>query len=122
MAKNAKDVAIKSRQTKLSKKSNEELIEIIIRKDKIERNLNNQITNLKGEVNSLTNRVSNFNKDQEGNIDAIHSLKLQLSELNDAYVRDNKYSAELENKYNTLKYYAVGATFTTIALAIAIFI
>lgn len=78
MAKNAKELGqVKARQTKLGKKSGEELIEIILRKDATERKLNSTIVNLKAEVNSLTSRVDNFDKDQEGNIKAIEKWRLE---------------------------------------------
>lgn len=78
MAKNAKELGqVKARQTKLGKKSGEELIEIILRKDATERKLNSNIVSLKSEVNALTSRVNNFDKDQEGNIKAIEKWRLE---------------------------------------------
>ena len=78
MAKNAKELSqVKARQTKLGKKSVEDLIQIILRKDATERKLNGNIVNLKAEVNSLTSRVDNFDKDQEGNIKAIEKWRLE---------------------------------------------
>lgn len=125
MAKNAKESAqVKGRQTKLSKKSAEELIEIILRKDKTERNLNAQVVNLKAEVNSLTTRINNFDKDQEGNIKAISNWKKKYEEkadlvdvLNDKivektaglskyenlYTEQTKVNVELTARYNSLK-------------------
>ena len=87
MAKNAKTAAVKGRETKLNKKTSEELIEIILRKDKTERNLSNQVVNLKAEVNSLQNRVNNFDADMEGTYQQCDALKDQvkaLQERNDA--------------------------------------
>lgn len=76
MAKNAKELGqVKARQTKLGKKSVEELIQIILRKDSVERKLSAQVVNLKTEVNNLTSRVNNFDKDQEGNIKIIKDLR-----------------------------------------------
>ena len=89
MAKNANEVAIKSRKTKLTKKSVEELINIILRKDATEKNLNSQIVNLKNEVNSLESRISNMTKDNEGTDKVIGDLK-------------DKISTNLE-KYNNLQ-------------------
>ncbi|MBQ3306882.1 MAG: hypothetical protein IJG68_01675 [Bacilli bacterium] len=67
MATNAKEnSAIKGRQTKLSKKSHEELIAIVLKKDRVERNLTRQIGNLKAEVNHLVFRVENFDRDMAG--------------------------------------------------------
>ena len=56
--------ALKSRQTKLLKKSKDELIEVILRKDKVERNQVNQISKLKGEVNSLQSRIKGYIADK----------------------------------------------------------
>lgn len=110
MAKIAENTQVKGRKTKLSKKSSEELIEIILRKDKTERNLNNQVKNLKGEVNALTSRVNNFDKDQEGNVNEINRLRelvksksFQLMDATEEYAKENKYAVELEQKYNSLK-------------------
>ena len=82
---NAKDknAALKSRQTKLLKKSKEELIEVILRKDKIERNQVTQISNLKGEINSLQSRIKGFIADSEGDSNTIYKLKEKLSNAND---------------------------------------
>lgn len=74
MAKNVKESAqVKGRQTKLSKKTAEELIEIILRKDKTEKNLSNNVKSLKAEVNSLTSKLENAKNDAEG---TEHSLSL----------------------------------------------
>ena len=67
MAQKTKELSqVKARQTKLGKKSHDELIQIVLKKDKVERNLNNQIKSLKGEVNTLSTRVNNFNADIAG--------------------------------------------------------
>lgn len=84
MAKNAKEnPQIKGRQTKLSKKSHDELIEIILKKDKVERNLNNQVVNLKSEVNALSTRIKGLYKDQEGNDKIIKELRDSCSAKDD---------------------------------------
>ena len=104
MAKNGKTAAVKGRETKLNKKSNDELIQIILKKDKVERNLNNQIKSLKGEVNILSTRIKNFDSDMEGTIQAIESYKDQvktLQEKNDTLSiesKDNRSLYEEENK------------------------
>lgn len=104
MAKNGKTAAVKGRETKLNKKSNDELIQIILKKDKVERNLNNQIKSLKGEINSLSTRVKNFDSDMEGTIQTIESYKDQvktLQEKNDTLSiesKDNRSLYEEENK------------------------
>ena len=75
--------ALKSRQTKLLKKSKEELIEIVLRKDKIEKNQVNQISNLKGEINSLNNEIKGFIADSEGDQKIIKELRESYSKLED---------------------------------------
>ena len=82
---NAKEqsAALKSRQTKLLKKSKEELIEIVLRKDKIEKNQVNQISNLKGEINSLNSRINGFIADSEGDQKIIKELRESYSKLED---------------------------------------
>ena len=129
MAKNAKELSqVKARQTKLGKKSNDELIQIVLKKDKAERNLNNQIKNLKGEVNHLSTRVKNFDSDMERTQQALDSYKDKvktLQEKNDALsieVKDNRSLYEEENmKAITFKNKADMwriATYTMIAVTI----
>lgn len=82
---NAKEqsAALKSRQTKLLKKSKEELIEIVLRKDKIEKNQVKQISNLKGEINSLNSEINGFIADSEGDQKIIKELRNDYSKLED---------------------------------------
>ena len=75
--------ALKSRQTKLLKKSKEELIEIVLRKYKIEKNQVKQISNLKGEINSLNSRINGFIADSEGDQKTIKELRESCSKLED---------------------------------------
>ena len=75
--------ALKSRQTKLLKKSKEELIERVLRKDKIEKNQVKQISNLKGEINSLNSRINGFIADSEGDQKTIKELRDNCSRLKD---------------------------------------
>ena len=137
MVKNAKELGqVKARQTKLGKKERNELIQIILKKDKIERNLNNQIKSLKAEVNALSTRVKNFDSDMEGTIQAIESYKDKikaLQEKNDTisieskdnrslYEEENKKAITFKNKANTWKIATYVMTIIAIAaIAIAIF-
>ena len=89
--------ALKSRQTKLLKKSKEELIEVILRKDKIEKNQVNQISNLKGEINSLQTTIKNLIADNNGTIKALEDVKKNLSLLDDR----NKTLVEMLNSKDT---------------------
>ena len=83
MANVKENAALKSRQTKLLKKSKEELIEIVLRKDKIEKNQVNQISNLKGEINSLQSEIKGFIADSEGDQKTIKELRDNYSKLED---------------------------------------
>lgn len=136
MAKNSKTAAVKGRKTKLNKKSNDELIQIILKKDKVERNLNNQIKSLKSEVNTLSTRVKNFDSDMEGTIQAIESYKDQvktLQEKNDTlsieskdnrslYEEENKKAITFKNKANMWKVATYVITIIAIvAIAASIF-
>lgn len=104
MAKNVKTTAqIKSRITKLSKKSNEELIDIILRKDKVERNYSKQIINLKATINSLNARMKTLAKDSEN---AIEEWKNKYNDKCQSYDALNKElekecldSMDYKNKY-----------------------
>ena len=137
MAKNAKELSqVKARQTKLGKKERNELIQIILKKDKIERNLNNQIKSLKGEVNALSTRVKNFDSDMEGTIQTIESYKDKikaLQEKNDTisieskdnrslYEEENKKAITFKNKADMWKVATYVMTVIAIAaIAVAIF-
>ena len=98
--------ALKSRQTKLLKKSKEELIEIVLKKDKIEKNQVNQISNLKGEINSLNSRINGFIADSEGDQKTIKELRDNYSKLEDInktlHEIINSKSVELEETTNKL--------------------
>lgn len=136
MAKNAKESAqVKGRQTKLSKKTYEELIDIILRKDKTERNLSKQVKNLKGEVNTLQSRVDAFDKDMEGTYQSLETYKDKISTLNeqvesantiakdhyDAYLEENKKVISLTKTNNALKILfilSLGITLITIIVSI----
>ena len=126
--------ALKSRQTKLLKKSKEELIEIVLRKDKIEKNQVKQISNLKGEINSLNSEIKGFIADSEGDQKIIKELRESCSKLEDlnktlheniAFNRSeleettnqfNKIIVETENK---AKSWANTAIISSIAFIIA---
>lgn len=101
--------ALKSRQTKLLKKSKEELIEIVLKKDKIEKNQVNQISNLKGEINSLQSRIKGFIADSEGDQKTIKELKEYCSKLEDLnktlhenIAFSNSKLEETDNKLNKI--------------------
>ena len=75
--------ALKSRQTKLSKKTKEELIKIVLRKDNSEINQVRQISKLKEEVNSLKTRLENCIADTEGTNKALKDLRVKYTTIED---------------------------------------
>ena len=89
--------ALKRRQTKLLKKSKEELIEVILRKDKVEKNQVKQISNLKGEINSLQTKIKSLIADNNGTIKTLEDVKKNLSVLDDR----NKTLVEMLNGKDT---------------------
>ena len=104
-----KSAALKSRQTKLLKKSNLELINVILRKDKIEKNQVKQISNLKGEINFLNTRVNGFIADSEGDQKTIKELRDNCSKLEDLnktlhenIAFSNSKLEETDNKLNKI--------------------
>ena len=126
--------ALKSRQTKLLKKSKEELIEVILRKDKIEKNQVKQISNLKGEINSLNSRINGFIADSEGDQKTIKELRESCSKLEDlnkalheniAFNRSdlkettNKFNKIIVETENKAKSWANIAIISSIAFIIA---
>ena len=101
--------ALKSRQTKLLKKNKEELIEIVLKKDKIEKNQVKQISNLKGEINSLQSRIKGYIADNDGNEEKIKELRndnIFLKDRNDSLnEKINAKSIEIEeltDKFNKI--------------------
>ena len=109
MANVKENAALKSRQTKLLKKSKEELIEIVLKKDKIEKNQVNQISNLKGEINSLQSRIKGYIADNDGNEEKIKELRndnIFLKDRNSSLTEKiNAKSIEIEeltDKFNKI--------------------
>ena len=89
------NASLKARQTKLLKKSKDELIEVILRKDKVEKNQVNQISKLKGEINSLQSRIKGFEADNQGNEKTIKELREYYSNLED---RNETLSEKIDSK------------------------
>ena len=107
MVKKSNEKAIKCRQTKLEKKSHQDLVQIILKKDNIERNLNKQIVNLKSEVNTLTTRIKGFEKDCAGDITIIETLRTEVKHLNESIRTKNEQidAAKIQAKDNNDKYF-----------------
>lgn len=128
-----KSASQKRRETKLSKKSNEELIQIILRKDKTERNLSSQVINLKAEVNSANKIIDNIKKDMEGTIKSLndkHAEDLNVisnradnlyKNLIDAELEHNnliKTNVELNNKVKSFKTLSIISIIVGLSIAI----
>ena len=84
----ASEAQLKARRTSLGKKSTEELISIILRKDKSERSMNTKIQELQAllkEADSLNEekatRILNFNKDMEKVNETIKTKQEQIDKL-----------------------------------------
>lgn len=103
------NASLKARQTKLLKKTKDELIEVVLRKDKVERNQVNQISKLKGEINSLQSRIKGYIADNEGNEEKIKELrndniflKDRNSSLNEKINTKSIEIEELTDKFNKI--------------------
>ena len=105
----ANEAQLKARRTSLGKKSVDELITIILRKDKSERSMNSRIqelTNSLKEADYLNDKnsgeIANFDKIRAGLQDKIDSL----IERNDNLVIEKnrliKELVELKNKYSII--------------------
>ena len=107
MVKKSNEKAIKCRQTKLEKKSHQDLVQIILKKDNIERNLNKQIINLKSEVNTLNTRIKGFEKDCDGDVTIIETLRTEVKHLNESIRTKNEQidAAKIQAKDNNDKYF-----------------
>lgn len=84
--------AEKSRVTKLSKKSNEELINIIIRKDDVERRKDKLIACLKTNIAGLENKISSIQQ----------NLNNVETEYADILKKNNTLATIAQNKQNEL--------------------
>lgn len=104
------EAQLKARRTSLGKKSNEELISIILRKDKTERSQSakiNSLMNLLNEANAINeekgSRILNINKDLEN---VRHMIKVQDKQMYDLIVEKNKFvddAKEWSKKYVKVK-------------------
>lgn len=82
----------KSRKTKLSKKSVEELVNIILRKDDVERRKDKLIACLKTNIAGLENKISNIQED----------LRNAEAEYADILKKNNTLATIAQNKQNEL--------------------
>lgn len=85
------EAQLKARRTSLGKKTNEELITIILRKDKTERTLNQK-------VNAVLNDISALDKKYDSEIDKYRSTIEELEGSNRT-ISDIAIKAESEYKF-----------------------
>lgn len=104
MGKNPKEMTpqIKSRTTKLSKKTNNELIEIILRKDKTESNLSSQVKNLKAENNLLISSVSEAGKTLKESKDKINQLSDMLAAKSEIIATKTEELNNIRQQYSVV--------------------
>lgn len=95
-------VAEKTRKTKLSKKSVDELVNIILRKDDIERKNNKLIKCLKTNIEGIEKKHKTLAEDNKYLEDANVNLNNSFNELNRAYKETIK---KLDDSLTTIKHY-----------------
>ena len=95
-------VAEKTRKTKLSKKSVDELVNIILRKDDIERKNNKLIKCLKINIEGLEKKSKSIEEDNKCLETANVNLNNSFNELNKVYKETIK---KLDDSLNTIQHY-----------------
>ena len=95
-------VAEKTRKTKLSKKSVDELVNIILRKDDIERKNNKLIKCLKINIDGLEKKTKGLEEDYQKLEDINVSVNDSFDNLNRAYKETVK---KLDDSLTTIKHY-----------------
>lgn len=95
-------VAEKTRKTKLSKKSVDELVNIILRKDDIERKNNKLIKCLKINIEGLEKKIKGLEEDNKCLETSNVNLDNAFNEVNKAYKETIK---KLDDSVTTIKHY-----------------
>ena len=95
-------VAEKTRKTKLSKKSVDELVNIILRKDDIERKNNKLIKYLKISIDGLEKKIKGLEEDNKYLEDSNVNLNNSFNEINKAYKETVK---KLDDSLTASKHY-----------------
>lgn len=95
-------VAEKTRKTKLSKKSIDELVNIILRKDDIERKNNKLIKYLKITIDGLEKKTKGLEEDYQKLEDINVSVNNSFDKLNKVYKETN---SRLNDSLNTIQHY-----------------
>ena len=106
----ASEAQLKARRTSLGKKSNDELITIILRKDKSERSMNSKIQNLQAllkEADELNEekatRILNFDKDMNSMEELVKVKQEQIDSLFSEKNTLTKQVEEWSKKYVKVK-------------------
>ena len=131
----ANEAQLKARRTSLGKKTNDELITIILRKDKSERSMNSKIQELQAllkeadELNEAkTTRILNFDKDMKGMEEILKTKQEQIDSLLSDKNKLSNEVAKWSKKYVNLKSiakirrYALFTCFGIIAILIVLLI
>ena len=108
MSKNELSPAKKGRVTKLSQKSVDELINIILRKDEVERKLHQKIDSVENEVKKIIsandNLFADYAKVREANVNKAKEIKALKDSLTEKNTRVGILESEL---INVRDYYAI---------------
>jgi len=87
-----KEAKLKARKTSLSKKTNKELIDIILKKDNTERKNNDKIVMLRRSIDDLNIVINAKNEAIDGHEQLLHDAESEISNLNeDVRKRDERY-------------------------------
>lgn len=95
-------VAEKARKTKLSKKSIDELVNIILRKDDIERKNHKLIKYLKITIDGLEKKTKSLEEDYQKLEDINVNVNDSFDKLNKVYKETN---SRLDDSLNTIQHY-----------------
>ena len=103
----AKEARVKARSTSLSKKSVEELVNIILRKDNTERSNSGKISSLKTMNDELQQKVETLEEKVRIGIEpyeqTIETLKSKFEAQNEVITERNIFISELQQKTTRLK-------------------
>lgn len=97
------DAQTKSRMTKLSKKTSEELIQIILRKDGTERKYAEKIKNQATELTRLQTVIKNMDADMAGTLEELDTVRDKNKKLQSNYDMTSGAIEGYEDEVKVLK-------------------
>lgn len=97
------DAQTKSRMTKLSKKTSEELIQIILRKDGTERKYAEKIKNQATELSRLQTVIKNMDADMVGTLEELDTVRDKNKKLQSNYDMTSGAIEGYEDEVKVLK-------------------